>query len=95
MKRVILAPEASRDLWEIARRIARRNPPAAYRFIDNVYETGELLASHPEMGRVRDELSPGLRSFPLGPFVLFYRPARSRIEIARILRGSRDIPSLF
>ena len=80
---------------EIARYIARRSLPAAYRFIDRVYEIGELLAGHPEMGRERDELAPSLRSFPVGPFVLFYRPRRDGIEIARNLRGSRDIPSLF
>lgn len=66
MKRVILAPEADADLWDIVRHIAKRNPPAAYRFIDVVYEKGELLASHPEIGLKRDELDPGLRSFPIG-----------------------------
>jgi toxin ParE1/3/4 len=47
------------------------------------------------MGRKRDELSPRLRSFPVGPFVLFYRAVKGGIEVARVLRGSRDIPSLF
>ena len=94
-RRVILAPEANRDLWDIAWHIAQRNPPAAYRFIDTVYEKGELLASTPQMGRARDELAPDLRSFPIGAFVLFYRRTRGGIEIARILRCSRDIPSLF
>ncbi len=95
MSRVIFAPEADDDLMEIARYIAKRNLPAAERFIDAVYETGELLANHPEMGRTRDELAPGIRSFPIGAFVLFYRHAAGGIEVARILRGSRDIPSLF
>lgn len=96
MKRVILAPEADCDLMEIARRIAKRNLPAAYRFIDRVYEIGELLARNPEMGRRRDELEPGLHSFPIGLFVLFYRRRRAgSIEVARILRGARDVPSLF
>jgi toxin ParE1/3/4 len=95
MRRVILAPEADADLWDIVLHIAKRNPPAAYRFIDIVYEKAELLASHPEIGLQRDELEPGLRSFPVGAFVLFYRPRKGGIEVARILRGSRDIPSLF
>ena len=95
MSRVTLAPEADADLWEIALHIAKRNLPAAYRFIDTVYEKGALVASHPEIGRQRDELAPGLRSFPIGAFVLFYRCTKSGIEIARILRGSRDIPNIF
>ena len=95
MSRLFFAPEADDDLMEIARYSAKRNLPAAERFIDSVYETGELLVAHPEMGRARDELAPGLRSFPIGAFVLFYRHAARGIEVARILRGSRDIPSLF
>jgi toxin ParE1/3/4 len=61
---------------------------------DRVYEIAGLLASNPEMGRRRDELEPGLRSFPIGAFVLFYRRRRAG-GIDRILRGTRDIPSLF
>ena len=47
--------------------------------------------------RTQDErkAAPGLRSFPIGAFVLFYRQAARGIEVARILPGSRDIPSLF
>ncbi len=95
MSRVILAPEADHDLWEIARYIARRNLRAAFRFIDMIYEEGELLATHPDIGRARSELAPGLRSFPVGAFVLFYRATPAGVQVARILRGSRDIPSLF
>ena len=34
-------------------------------------------------------------AWQIGAFVLFYRHATRGIEVARILRGSRDIPSLF
>ena len=47
------------------------------------------------MGRPRGELAPRLRSFPVGPYVLFYRPTPNGIEVARVLHGARDIPSLF
>jgi toxin ParE1/3/4 len=47
------------------------------------------------MGRVRDELVPSLRSFPVGKYVIFYRPIENGIEIARILHGARDLPSIF
>ena len=64
MSRLIFAPEADDDLMEIARYIAKRNLPAAERFIDAVYDTGERLAGHPETGRARNELAPGVRSLP-------------------------------
>ena len=36
----------------------------ADRLIDAIMDGIRLLADHPGMGRVRDELAPGLRSFP-------------------------------
>lgn len=96
MTRVIYAPEAEAEIYEIARHIAEEGDlAAAYRFIENIDETAHLIATQPEMGRKREELGPRLRSFPVGPFVIFYRTTKGGIEVARVLRGSRDIPSLF
>jgi toxin ParE1/3/4 len=47
------------------------------------------------MGRPRDELASGLRSFPVGTYIVFYRRAKVGIEVARILSGYRDIDALF
>lgn len=47
------------------------------------------------MGRARDELKPGLRSFPVKSCVIFYRLENSRIEIVRVVRGARDLKALF
>lgn len=60
--------------------------------IDN---KSRLLARSPELGRPRVELAPGLRSFPVAPYVIFYRITSRGIEIIRILHGSRDIVSEF
>jgi toxin ParE1/3/4 len=49
----------------------------------------------PELGRKRDELSPRLRSFPVKNYIIFYRRMASGVEIARILHGARDLPTLF
>ena len=49
----------------------------------------------PLMGREGGELSPGLRSFPVGRHVIFYRPMANGVEIARVLDGARDLPPLF
>jgi len=96
VKRVLYAPEAETDVYAIARYIAEEaDLAAAYRFLDNIDEMAHLIATQPEMGRKREDLSPRLRSLPVGPFVLFYRATKGGIEIARVLRGSRDIPSLF
>ena len=42
------------------------------------------------MGCVHPELRPGLRSFPHGDYLIFYRPLRDGVSIVRVLHGSRD-----
>lgn len=43
------------------------------------------------MGRLRGELATGLRSFPVGRYVIFYRALSNGIEIVRVLHGARDL----
>jgi toxin ParE1/3/4 len=49
----------------------------------------------PVIGRTREELSHGLRSFPFGRYVIFYRLNEYGVEIVRVLHGARNIPPLF
>jgi len=96
MRRLRFALAARRDLDEIWEYIAERGGVgAAERFVTRIQQKCRLLATVPEAGRSRLELAPGLRSFPVGPYVIFYRPARHGIDVARVLRGARDIPELF
>ena len=50
-----------------------------------------MLLRQPRAGRRRDELMPGLRSFPFGAYVVFYRELHGGIRVIRILHGARDI----
>jgi toxin ParE1/3/4 len=47
------------------------------------------------MGRRRDELRKGLRSFPHGRYVIFYRIGEPGVQIVRVLEGERDLPPLL
>ena len=47
------------------------------------------------MGRKYEELAPTLHGFPVGNYVIFYRPTEKGIAIERILSGYRDIDTLF
>lgn len=53
------------------------------------------LTQWPLSGRTRDELVAGVRSIVVGRYVVFYRAFDDRIEIARVLHGSRDIDHIF
>ena len=63
--------------------------------MDRLDEEYRLLATQPMMGRARDELASGVRSFPFGRYVVFYAPLDDGIDIVRVLHGSRDIDAIF
>jgi toxin ParE1/3/4 len=52
------------------------------------------LGSQPS-GCRREELAPGMRSFPFGRYVIFYHVVTNAIEIVRVLLGGRDTESIF
>jgi toxin ParE1/3/4 len=95
MSQYRVSDEARADLDEIWLYIARDNPDAADKFIRAVVSRFPKFAAMPQLGRSRKELSPRLRSFPVGRYVIFYRPMENGVEIARVLNGARDLPPLF
>lgn len=95
MARVRTTVLAEQDLEEIWLYIAADNIDAADALIDELVEKSTLLAINVELGRARPELHEGLRSFPVGNYVLFYRPESGGIELTRVLHGARDIGALL
>jgi toxin ParE1/3/4 len=95
MKQFRVSPAARTDLDDIWFYIAQDNVEAADKLIDAIVARFPKLAAMPQLGRRREELSPRLRSFPVGRYVIFYRPLENGIEIARVLHGARDLPPLF
>jgi toxin ParE1/3/4 len=55
----------------------------------------KLLSDFPNAGPARPELRQRIRSFPVGNYVIFYRPIRGGIELIRVLHGARDIRQIF
>jgi toxin ParE1/3/4 len=85
---------AEQDLDEIWFYIALDNVEAADNLLDNVDSSCQLLAIQPRAGRLRPELAPELRSFPVGRYVVFYRPQDDGIDVVRVLHSARDIGSI-
>jgi toxin ParE1/3/4 len=63
--------------------------------VDRLDEQFRMLAAQPMMGRAREELAPGVRSFPFGRYVVFYMPLDDGIDVVRVLHGARDIDVVF
>lgn len=76
-------------------RIALDDPSTADRFIDRIDRKLRMLARSPGVGRAREQLGPGLRSFPIGNYLIFYRAVPDGIVVVRVLSGYRDLDALF
>jgi toxin ParE1/3/4 len=92
---VIKRPRAKSDLVEIWDYIADDSEARADAFIDRIDQKFRTLTQRPGIGRLRGELAVGLRSFPVGRYVIFYRPLSNGVEIVRVLHSARDLNADF
>ena len=90
-----VTPEADEDIIDILVYIAGDNMTAAFSLNRKFTELFEMLADHPEAGRERSELREGLRSFPLGSYIIFYRLWARNVAIVRVVHGARDLDEIF
>ena len=95
MKRFRIDPQARADLDEIYEYVAKANRPAARRLIERFQEALRLLATQRMMGQSRPELATDLRSFTVGSYVIYFRPVKGGIQVARVIHGARDIATEF
>ncbi|MFC0047298.1 type II toxin-antitoxin system RelE/ParE family toxin [Rheinheimera tilapiae] len=92
-----LSALAEADLRGIAASaLARWGTAQARSYLAELDKTLRLLALQPELGRQRDEIAPGARSFPCGKHIFFYRSAPPEyIEVARVLHQHMDVLNQF
>ena len=92
---IIKSPRAKSDLVEIWDYIAEDSEARADAFIDRIDKKFRTLSQRPGIGRLRDGLAVGLRSFPVGRYVIFYRPLSNGVNIVRVLHSARDLDTDF
>jgi toxin ParE1/3/4 len=95
MAKILRSSKAEEDLLEIWSHIADNNPEAADNLLRGIDAACKTLAENPSAGRAREELTPRLRSFVVGNYLIFYRPTENGIIVIRVLHGSRDLPELL
>jgi toxin ParE1/3/4 len=84
-------PQADADLDAIWSYIAVDNVSAANALIERIGQVFKMLVQNPLAGRERPDLQGGLRSFPVGSYLVFYVPAFDGVEIVRVMNGRQDI----
>lgn len=96
MNDLLIAAEARDDLTNIWGEIARdRDASSADRMNAKILEKCRAHARFPETGRLREDLGRGIRSFPVSPYVVFFRPAEGTIEVLRVIHGRRDVDRIM
>lgn len=70
------------------------DPDTADAFLDEIQHKLEILSRQPLIGRQRDELKSGLRSHPVGRYLIFYFPIQNGIDVVRVIYGGRDLNSI-
>ena len=89
------APAVDVDLIEIWSYISQRDFETADRFLERLETAFGELAQQPFMGRDREDLLPGLRSLPVGNYIIYYRAVKDAVQVARVLNATRDVEAVF
>jgi toxin ParE1/3/4 len=96
MKRIRVSADARADLDEIWSYIAFRDSESrANAVIDQLNSRLPLIASAPAIGRKRESIAPGMRSLPLGAYIIFYREMETHVSILRVVHAARSLRKLF
>ena len=101
MPKFILDPVAENEIWDIWLYIAHDNPEAANRVMLAAYETFQLIADSPNIGKKRHfrrRQVKDLRSWHVsgfGRYQIFYRTIPGGIQVVHVCHSARDIEALF
>lgn len=82
---------AERDLDEIFVYWATRvGLNVADRLTESIADRFWLVGEHPDAGRPSEEMSPGVKCFPAGKYLIYYRKTRRGVDILHVFHGARD-----
>jgi len=63
----------------------------AERYLEQIFQAFTDISDNPKIGKVRDDVKIGYRSFPQGRHVIFYKDVDDRIEIIGVVHQSADV----
>lgn len=88
--------KAQQDLQDIALYTKETWGQAqAIKYLDEIESICNNLSQTPKIGKKRDEISQGIRSFPHQKHIIFYLIKGDKILIVRILHQKMDIQAGF
>jgi toxin ParE1/3/4 len=91
-----VSDDAQLDLDEIFVYWANRaSLETADRVVDRITERFWLLGEHPDAGKPAGNIAAGVKCFPAGKYLIYYRKTRRGTDILHIFHGARDQRSAF
>jgi toxin ParE1/3/4 len=91
-----VSENAERDLDQIFSYWAERaSPEVADRIIDKIIDRFWLLGEHPAAGKSAEGMAAGVKCFPAGKYLIYYRAARRGTDILHVFHGARDQRKAF
>jgi toxin ParE1/3/4 len=91
-----VTPRALADLDAIAdHTLAAWGERQTEKYVSELQRRFQSLAEHPGLGRARDEVGEGFRSYPHGSHVISYLVETDHIAIIGVPHGSMDIEAYF
>jgi toxin ParE1/3/4 len=87
---------AEHDLDEIFIYWAERaSLEIADRIIDKITDRFWLLGEYPDAGKASDDIAAGVKCFPAGKYLIYYRATRRGTDILHVFYGARDQRKAF
>jgi toxin ParE1/3/4 len=91
-----VSENAERDLDEVYLYWAERaSPEIADRIIDKITDRFWLLGEHPDAGKASESIAAGVKCFPAGKYLIYYRATRVGADILHVFHGARDQRKAF
>jgi len=91
-----VSADAERDLEEIFLYWASRaSLVTADRVVDRITDRFWLLGEHPDAGKPAGDIAVGVKCFPAGKYLIYYRKTRRGTDILHIFHGARDQRTAF
>ncbi len=94
MAEYVLSERARKDILDIADYTEEKwSEEQAEKYVRMIFSECRELANKPLVGRSYDECRPGLRGYPCGKHVIFYRVlSLTKVRIIRVLHEQMDFP---
>jgi|SRR5271165_6063821 len=86
-----VSEDAQRELDEIFMYGGNRaGLEAADQIVDGITERFWLLGEHPDAGKPAGDIAAGVKCFPAGKYLIYYRRTCRGTDILHVFQGARD-----